>query len=475
MSLLQKAIKMAGDGTALYLVEDKKGNHYLFEPLGMTQPPKEKIFLEILRDLRQIIRTPLRSASTLPIYTYLGIEKCGEETGLLLAYDEALWTNWPAKGRSALSPPMVAAVARDLLAMVPAPEEKAPEFAQFYPGDLVPLGDGRWGLLDPRVQHLLAPYRPGGEERSLYEAPEVIGGASRTPAAYLYSLGLTLFYLATGEFPFPVKDRRETVTAMLREEPLDPRYLQPQIGSGLAGLLLKMLSRNPEDRPDVPACTALLDQALAGGTLVASPEEAARFQAEAGAVKAKAARKRRWYWRWQRYKWPAVAVLGVLLFVVTLLRGGGYEEKITPDTPPQDVVAVFYDGLVRLDPVQLEEPLAKGVGREFIEMVSVLHVTAKIRQTYEWINESFLELTDLTVVEAETSSADRPVFTAAYHLRIRQGDEWINQTRRDRLVLERQKKKWQIITLDSTILTEERTPAVSPAPVDVLDSSNEVR
>src|SRR5690606_34522084 len=134
----------------------------------------------------------------------------------------------------------------------------------------------------------------------------------------------------------------------LREEPLDPRYLQPQIGSGLAGLLLKMLSRNPEDRPDVPACTALLDQALAGGTLVASPEEAARFQAEAGAVKAKAARKRRWYWRWQRYKWPAVAVLGVLLFVVTLLRGGGYEEKITPDTPPQDVVAVFYDGLVRL-------------------------------------------------------------------------------------------------------------------------------
>lgn len=475
MRLSRKETKTAGDGAVLSLVVDEKGNQYLFEPLGLTLAPKEKIFLEILRELRQIIRTPPPLTTGMPVFRYQGIEKCGDETGLLLAYNEELWANWPQKGQALLPPPEVAAVAQELLSMVPSPTEKEPEFALFYPGDLVPLGNGRWGLLDPRVQHLLAPYRVGGEQRFLYEAPEVIAGSPRTTAAYLYSLGLTLFSLATGQFPFPVKDRRVTVTAMLREDPLDPRYLQPQIGGGLALFLLKLLSRDPQDRPAVSACTAALTQALEEGTLVAKPEEAARFQAEAAAVKAKAARKRQWYWRWQRYKWPVVAGLGVFVFVLLLLRGGGYEEKITPATTPQEVVAVFYDGLAKVDPVQMEEALSKGVGREFIDMVSVLHVTAKIRQAYELIAESFLELSALTVTEVEASTADYPVFIATYHLRVRQGDEWVSQERRDRLVLEKPKKKWQITVLDSVVLAEERTPATTPEPAGPLDSPNEVR
>src|SRR5690606_35385624 len=118
--------------------------------------------------------------------------------------------------------------------------------------------------------------------------------------------------------------------AMLREDPLDPRYLQPEIGGGLAHFLLELLSRNPEDRPVVSASMAALNQAIAEGTLVAKAEEAARFQAEAGVAKAKAARKRQWYWRWQRYKSPVVPVLGVALITFLLLQGAGYEEKITP-------------------------------------------------------------------------------------------------------------------------------------------------
>ncbi|MBA2131988.1 serine/threonine-protein kinase [Capillibacterium thermochitinicola] len=474
MGLSQKATKTAGDGATLWLVVDERGEKYLFEPLGLTQPPKEKIFLEILRELRQTIQTPLRLATAWPVFTYRGIEKCGDETGLVLVYDEELWANWEAKGQ-VLPPSAVAAVAQELLSMVPTSDEGTPEFIPFYPGDLVPLGDGRWGLLDPRVQYLLAPYRAGGEQRSFYEAPEVIAGGPRTPAAYLYTLGLTLFYLATGEFPFPVHDRRETVTAMLREDPPDPRYFQPQIGGGLAEFLLKLLSRNPQDRPDVPASQAALQQAMAAGTLVAKPEEATRFRAEAETVRAKTARKRQWYWRWQHYKWPVAAVLGLVLIVFLLLRGGGYEEKITPATTPEEVVAVFYDGLARLDPLQMEEALAKGVGREFIDMVSVLHVTGKIREAYERITDPFLDLTALTIVEAEASTAERPVFTAVYRLRIRQGDIWINQERRDRLVLEKHKMKWQIILLDSAVLAEERTPVPGSVPPGVLDISNEVR
>lgn len=473
--LTLKEMRTAGDGTALGLVVDEQGQKYLFEPLGMTLLPKEKIYLALLRELRQVIRTPLRLAVKLPVIGYQGIERCGDETGLLIPFNEELWANWAEKGETVLAPLEVAALAQDLLEMVPPPEEKEPGLAQFYPGDLVPLGNGRWALLDPRVQQLLAPYRPGGEERSYYVAPEVIAGSPRTEAAYLYSLGLTLFKLATGEFPFPMADRRETVTAILREEPLDPRYVQPQIGEGLARFLLNLLARAPQDRPDIQACRAALAQAEAAGTLAAGAEEAARFRAAAGEVKAKLARKRQWYWRWQRYKWPLLAGVGLFLFVLLLMGRGGYEAKVTPASTPYEVVTVFYDGLARFDPVQVEEPLRKGVGRDFIDMVSVLHVTFKVRQAYELISEPLLELTGLTITEAAEGTGDIPVFTARYRLRFRQGDEWISQERLDRLVLDKPKKIWQIAELHSVVLAEERTPVVNPDPAGSLDRSNGVR
>lgn len=457
MRLILKESRVGQDGAVLCLVADEEGHEYLFEPLNLTLSPKEKLYVEILRELRQILGTPVNWPGEPKVFSYLAVEKCGTETGLLLPYHQELWTHWPEKGGAVAEPAAVAAAARGLLSLSPVAVELGPAWTAFYPGDLVPLGAAGWGLLDPRVQQLLAPYRKEGERRELFTAPEVRAGLSGTEAAYLYTLGLTLYQLATGEFPFPLQNRRETVTAMLREEPLDPRYLRPEIGAGLAQLILNLLQRKPELRPEVQACVSALEQAEAGGRLTADPEEAARFRAAALPAREKAARKRRRYWRWQRYKWPlAIAVAAVILVVLT--GRGGYDEKITPESTPLEVVMVFYDALARLDAVQLEEPLIKGTGKEFINLVTVLHVTSKMRQAYEGINVTLLELKNLQVSEAAGSTPEAPVFTAHYHLRVNFGEEYVDQDRRDYLVMVKKKREWRIGELKTEILTEERTP-----------------
>ncbi|HHT48466.1 MAG TPA: hypothetical protein GXZ98_04145 [Firmicutes bacterium] len=447
--------RTAQDGTILCQVQDEEGQKYLFEPLNLTILPKDMMYVEILRELRQILRTPVEWPAGLKIFHYQRVEKCGPEWGLLFAYDQELWAHWLEKG-STLDPAGVVAAARTLLPLVPTALELDSAWTGFYPGDLAPLGTAGWGLLDPRVQQLLAPYREGGERRDLFSAPEVRAGSPRTEAAYLYTLGLCLYQLATGQFPFPLQNRRETITAMLREEPLDPRYLQPQVGAGLAQLILELLRRKAQLRPAAEACALALAQAEQDQTLVADPEEARRFQADTLAVQEKAARKRRWYWRWQRYKW-GLAVVAALLVIIHA-TWGGYDEKITPESTPLEVVMVFYDGLARLDAVQLEEPLAKGAGKEFVNMVSVLHVTSKMREAYEGVRMSFLELDRLTVNEAPASTPEAPVFTAVYRLRMLMGGEHVEQDRSDRLVLAKQKKEWRITELSSEVLREEKTP-----------------
>jgi serine/threonine protein kinase len=77
-------------------------------------------------------------------------------------------------------------------------------------------------------------------------SPEQVLGDNVDHRTDLYSLGITLFELSTGSVPFNTGEvgyhHRHTAVQ-------DPRELQPDLPDALADLILRLLEKNRESRP----------------------------------------------------------------------------------------------------------------------------------------------------------------------------------------------------------------------------------
>lgn len=80
-----------------------------------------------------------------------------------------------------------------------------------------------------------------------YLAPEQILGQPPDARTDLYALGAMMYELFTGHPPFTGSDQ-EIMQAHLSQSPRPPRALNPQISRSLEYLILKLLSKNPDDR-----------------------------------------------------------------------------------------------------------------------------------------------------------------------------------------------------------------------------------
>src|SRR5205085_6044987 len=77
--------------------------------------------------------------------------------------------------------------------------------------------------------------------------------ASVTGAADIYGLGATLFWLLTGEPPYPLTRQLSAALRSLQYEPPRPlRSLRPDAPAGLQELIAWMLDRDPKRRPASP-------------------------------------------------------------------------------------------------------------------------------------------------------------------------------------------------------------------------------
>jgi hypothetical protein len=64
----------------------------------------------------------------------------------------------------------------------------------------------------------------------------------------IYSLGVVLFQLATGQLPFNVKTPSEALRKHMEQAPPAPRVIQPGLPLDLEQIILKALAKEPEDR-----------------------------------------------------------------------------------------------------------------------------------------------------------------------------------------------------------------------------------
>jgi formylglycine-generating enzyme required for sulfatase activity len=82
-----------------------------------------------------------------------------------------------------------------------------------------------------------------------YLAPEQLADSRiATPAADIYSLGVILYEMLTGERPFNAEDAVDIALRHFNETAPDPRFLDPDIPASVAKVTLKALNKNPKER-----------------------------------------------------------------------------------------------------------------------------------------------------------------------------------------------------------------------------------
>lgn len=82
-----------------------------------------------------------------------------------------------------------------------------------------------------------------------YMAPEQAAGDTVDHRADLFSFGVVLYRLATGALPFQGKDAISTLVSIKSDTPDDPRLRRQDLPEELSDLILRLLRKNPVERP----------------------------------------------------------------------------------------------------------------------------------------------------------------------------------------------------------------------------------
>jgi len=90
-----------------------------------------------------------------------------------------------------------------------------------------------------------------------YMSPEQIRGKDLDPRSDIYALGATIYEMMCRRPPFTASTGDELLEKHLREEAVPMRIRNPSVSEGLNQLVLKMLAKDPEDRP--PNMRTVLD------------------------------------------------------------------------------------------------------------------------------------------------------------------------------------------------------------------------
>ena len=193
-----------------------------------------------------------------------------------------------------------------------------------------------WGIakvINHDVRHTIEGQLVGTPQ---YLSPEQARGASVTAQSDVYSLGVMAYELFLEQLPFEAETSAEIMVMHLKAVPPSPRDLWPEIPTQLESLILRMLAKQPENRPTMLEVARHLEEVRAEldrrraatvdqqievvalerpRTIIRPPSAglAPTIQSEDSASWTPEPRTKRWQWA----VGATALLLGVLMFIMT--------------------------------------------------------------------------------------------------------------------------------------------------------------
>jgi hypothetical protein len=241
---------------------------------------------EVVREYRLRFLQEARAVATLSHPGATTLYRIGEEEGtpyIAMEWLEGRTLEAVLEEEGKLPPERAARLILDLLGTLDAAHRCGIVHRDVKPANLVLLDDGRLKVTDFGIARLqgsdLVKTQAGFVFATpRFASPEQLRGEDVDGRADLFAVGILLFHLLTGRFPFSGTDFLQVASAVFRDPPVPLRSIDPAISPALAAVVEKALAKDREGRYRTAAemATALEAAIRSSAATAASSTDATR-------------------------------------------------------------------------------------------------------------------------------------------------------------------------------------------------------